>query len=236
MKSTLCALAIAGCAAALAPAGAAAAKPPKTAKFLVQVTGTQTLTWNEPRSYTGGDCEGRTWTEAAGQETIEFRTKESKVLITDTGRVPKLRLGTWNPRSKGDARLRGKGSVDRTGEEVFGLDPGACFKGGETRRTTGPYDCRAIPLDYDVDIDWTSTLAAIATPKTTPAFGKCPVEWSHPVIPTKFTEVRSEPIKAKRLLGLKAHDVVGQAEFREDTQYRSTEAKVRWTIRFKRVK
>jgi hypothetical protein len=229
MKRTLGVLAIAGCAAALAPAGAAAAKPakkPPAAKFLVQVAGTQVTTWKEPKRYIGGDCNGREWTEAGGQETVAFRTKESKVLIRATGALPRIRLG-------------GTGTVDRTGEEVFGLDPGACFDGGETRRTTGPYDCRPIPVDYGVDVDWGTTPAAIATPRigTLPRYENCPVMAPTEVIPTKFSVVRGQPFKAKSLFGkAKQHTVAGQADFRRDEQFSSAETKVRWTIRFKRVK
>lgn len=244
MKRTLCTLAIAGCAAALAPAGAAAAKPakkPQTAKFLVQVVGTQVTTWKEPKRYVGGDCKGRQWTESGGQETVEFRTKESKVLITDTGRIPKVRFNTWNPRSKGDYYLDGKGSVDRTGEKVFGLEPDPrCFDGGETRETTGPYDCRSIPVTYNVDIDWAVTLAAVANPRigTIPQYRNCPVMAPTEVVPTKFSVVRSQPFHAKELFSRKAkyHEVLGQADFRRDEHFSSTETKVRWTIRFKRVK
>jgi len=223
MKRTLRALAIAGCAAALAPAGAAAAKP-KTAKFQVQAVGTQVTTWKEPRRYIGGDCNGKEWTEAAGQETIEFKTKAQTVRIS-AGKTPRIRLG-------------GTGTVDRTGEEGFGLDPGPCFDGGETRRTTGPYDCRPIPVDYDVDVDWATTLAAIATPRVAiPRYVNCPVMAPTEVIPTKFSVVRGQPFKAKSLFGkAKQHTVAGQADFRRDEQFSSTETKVRWTIRFKRVK
>lgn len=223
MRKTLRALVIAGCAAALAPAGAAA--KPKTAKFHVQVVGTQVTTWKEPKRYTGGDCNGREWTEAAGQETVEFSTKARTVAIGAGGKAPRIRLG-------------GTGTVERTGEEVFGLDPGACFDGGETRRTTGPYDCRPIPVAYDVDVDWASTLAAIATPRVAiPRYANCPVMAPTEVIPTKFSVVRGRPFKAKTLFGrAKSHEVVGQADFRRDEQFSSTETKVRWTIKFKRVK
>ena len=225
MKRTLCTLAIAGCAAALAPAGAAA--KPAAAKFQVQVAGTQVTTWSEPRRYIGGDCNGREWTEGAGQETVEFRTKARTVVIGAGGKAPRIKLA-------------GTGAVDRTGEEVFGLDPGVCFDGGETRRTTGPYDCRPIPVDYAVDVDWSSTLAAIATPRTgvIPRYENCPVMAPTEVIPTRFSVVRSQPFKAKSLLGGKAkvRELVGQAQFRRDEQFSSTETKVRWTIRFKRVK
>jgi hypothetical protein len=244
MKKTLCKLAIAGCAAALAPAGAAAAKPakPKTAKFLVQVVGTQVTTYTEPKRYIGGDCKGRQWTQAGAQETVEFRTKESKVLITDTGRVPKVKFNTWNPRAQGDYYLDGKGSVDRTGEKVFGLEPDPrCADGDEvTRSDTGPYDCRRIPVYYHVDIDWAVTLAAVANSRigSIPQFKNCPISAPHPVIPTKFTVVRSEPFHAKELFSRKSkyHEVLGQADYRVDDHLSSAEAKVRWTIRFKRVK
>ena len=244
MTKTLCTLAIAGCAAALAPAGAAAAKPakkPQTAKFLVQVVGTQTTTWKEPRRNMYSNCQGQWWTEAGGQETVEFRTKESKVLITDTGRIPKVRFNTWNPRSRGDYYLDGKGTVDRTGEKVIGIDPDSrCWDGGETRETTGPYDCRSIPVIYNVDIDWAVTLAAVANPRigSFPRFNNCPIKAPHPVIPTKFSVVRSEPFHAKELFSRKSkyHEVLGQADYRVDDHISSAEAKVRWTIRFKRVK
>ena len=244
MKKTLSALVIAGCAATLAPAGAAAATPakkPRTAKFLVQVVGTQTTTWNEPHRYLYGDCKGRQWTEAGGQETVAFRTKQTRVLITDTGRVPKVKFGTWNARAQGDYYLEGKGRVDRTGQKIYGLEPDMrCFSGGPTRWDTGPYDCREIPISYDVDIDWAVTLAAVANPRLGygAQFKNCPHVAPHPVIPTKFTPVRSEPVLAKDLFSRKAkyHEVLGQADFRDDTQIHSTESKVRWTIRFKRVK
>ena len=246
MKKTLCALALAGCAAALAPAGAAAAKPakakPKTAKFLVQVVGTQTTTWKEPRRNLYRDCKGQTWTEAGGQETVEFRTKQTRVLITDTGRVPKVKFGTWNPRAQGDYYLEGKGSVDRTGEKVYGLEPDPrCADGDEiTRWNTGPYDCRHIPVTYDVDIDWAVTLAATASARIgyPVQYKNCPHSAPHPVIPTRFTPVRSEPFHAKELFSkkVKYHEVLGQADFRADNHLSSTESKVRWTIRFKRVK
>ena len=244
MKKTLCTLALAGCAVALAPAGGAEAKPakPRTAKFLVQVVGTQVTTYNEPRRYIGGDCKGKQWTEASAQETIEFRTKQTKVLITDTGRVPKVKFGTWSTRAQGDYYIDGKGSVDRTGEKVYGLEPDPrCADGDEiTRSDTGPYDCRQIPVSYDVDIDWKLTLAAVASPRLgyTPQFKNCPIRAPHPVIPAKFSVVRSEPFYAKELFSKKAsyHEVLGQADYRADDHLSSSEAKVRWTIRFKRVK
>lgn len=243
MKKTLCALAIAGCAVALAPAGATAAKPakPRTAKFLVQVVGTQVTTWNEPRRNLYRDCKGQQWTEGGGQETVEFRTKQTRVLITDTGRIPKVKFGTWKPRSQGDYYLEGKGSVDRTGAKYYGLEPDSrCFDGGETRWDTGPYDCKRFPVNYDVDIDWRVTLAALASPRLgyAPQFKNCPHTAPHPVIPTKFTPVRSEPFNAKALFSRKAkyHEVLGGADYRDDTHLHSTETKVRWTIRFKRVK
>jgi hypothetical protein len=244
MKKTLCTLALAGCAVALAPAGATAAKPakPKAAKFLVQVVGTQTTTYTEPRRNLYSNCLGQRWTEASAQETVEFRTKQSKVLITDTGRVPKVKLNTWNPRAQGDYYLAGRGTVDRTGEKIFGLDPDPrCADGDEvTREDTGPYDCRSIPVDYHVRIDWAVTLAAVANPRigTLPQYKNCPISAPHPVIPTKFTIVRSEPFHAKELFAKKAkyHEVLGQADYRVDDMIATREAKVRWVIRFKRVK
>jgi len=245
MKKTLCTLVVAGCAAALAPAGAAAAKPvtkPKTAKFLVQVVGTQVTTYTEPRRYIGGDCKGKQWTEASAQETVEFRTKQSKVLITDTGRVPKVKFNTWNPRAQGDYYLDGKGTVDRTGEKLFGLEPDPrCADGDEIQlQDTGPYDCRSIPVSYHVDIDWAVTLAAVANSRigSIPQFKNCPMSFPHPVLPAKFTPVRSEPFHAKELFARKTkyHEVLGQADYRADNHLSSSETKVRWTIRFKRVK
>ena len=246
MKKTLCTLAIAGCAAALAPAGAAAAKPvkakPKTAKFLVQVVGTQVTKYEEPRRYIGGDCKGKQWTSAEGQETIEFRTKQTKVLITDTGRVPKVKFGTWSTKAQGDYYIDGKGTVDRTGQKLYGLEPDPrCADGDElTLYDTGPYDCRSIPVTYDVDIDWAVTLAATASPRIGwfPQFKNCPLRAPHPVILSKFSIVRSEPFHAKELFSKKAryHEVLGQADYRADDHLSSSEATVRWTIRFKRVK
>ena len=242
MKKTAATLAIAGLAAALAPAGAATAKPAKpTGKFLVQVVGTQTTTWDEPRRNLWSDCKGQEWKRGAGQETVEFRTKETRVLITDTGRVPRLKYGTWNARSKGAGFIGGLGTVDRTGEEVNGIDPDPrCFKGGPTETNTGPYDCRVIPVAYEVDIDWADTLAAVANPPmgTTPRYENCPHKAPHPVIPTRFTPVRSEPFKAKQLFSrkTKSHKVTGAADYRSDTGLSVTETKVRWTITFKRVK
>lgn len=245
MKKTLCTLAIAGCAAALAPAGAAAAKPvkkPKTAKFLVQVVGTQTTTYNEPRRYIGGDCKGKQWTSAEGQETVTFSTKQSKVLITDTGRVPKVKLNTWNPRAQGDYYLDGKGRVDRTGQKLFGLEPDSrCADGDEIQlQDTGPYDCRSIPVTYNVSIDWAVTLAAVANPRigSFPQYKNCPMSFPNPIIPTKFQPVRSEPFHAKELFNrkVKYHEVLGEEDFRRDDHLSSSETKVRWVIRFKRVK
>ncbi len=95
-------------------------------------------------------------------------------------------------------------------------------------------------MDYNVDIDWAVTLAAVATPRigTIPQFKNCPIRAPHPVIPTKFSIVRSEPFHAKELFSKKAkyHEVLGQADFRVDEHLSSSEAKVRWTIRFRRVK
>jgi hypothetical protein len=243
MKRTLCTLAIAGCAVALAPAGATAAKPakPKTAKFMVQVVGTQTTTWTEPRRNLSGDCKGQQWTQGGGQETVQFATKKTRVLITDIGRVPKVKFGTWNARAQGDYYLQGKGTVDRTGEKIFGLEPDyRCFDGGPTRWDTGPYDCRSFPVNYDVDIDWAVTLAAVANARIgyNPQYKNCPHTAPHPVIPTRFTPVRSEPFHAKELFSPKTkyHEVLGTADFRDDRHISSTESKVRWVIRFTRVK
>ncbi|HEX8648176.1 MAG TPA: hypothetical protein VF715_14880 [Thermoleophilaceae bacterium] len=225
MKRTLSTLVIAGCAAALAPAGAAAAKP-RTATFQVQVIGTQTTTWKEPRRSLYGDCEGQRWSEGSGQETIEFRTKQRKVVIREGGGRPKVRLA-------------GRGTVDRTGQRIFGIDPGPCFDGGPVTEDTGPYDCRVIGVDYVVDIDWAETLAAVANPPAgrTPRFENCPHVAAYPVIPAKFTVVRSKPFRAKALFGkAKSHEVAGQADYRRDEQFSSTETRVRWTIRFKPVK
>ena len=232
MKKTLCTLVIAGCAAALAPAGAAAAKPatkPKAAQFLVQVSGTQAVTWREPRKYGSRDCEGQQWDEGSGQETITFRTKQKRISIPARGKAPTLKLG-------------GNGSVNRTGARITGLDPDPrCFDGGPTQKDTGPYDCREETLDYNVDVDWTQTVGVYANPRQgyPPQFTNCPLVVPHPVLPARFTPVRSEPFSAKKLLGAKkgkVTDVAGSADFREAYDYHTTEAKVRWTIRFKRVK
>ena len=231
------------CAAALAPAGAGAAIPKaKTARFWVQVNGTQVTTWKTEKHNTYFDCQGQRWMSGRGEEVINFRTKKIKALLTLRNGHMQMKYGTWKPFAQGDYYMRGQGTVERTGETIFGIDPDSrCHDGGPTEQS-GPYDCRSIPVTYDVDLDWhDSKLEAEADPlfTTNPRFKNCPIATPNGVLGATFETIESEPFPYTDLYRkkFKYHEVLGSNDFfYDDKRYTTAHTKVRWTARFQRVK
>jgi hypothetical protein len=242
MKKTLALTIAACCAAALAPAGAGAASKPKTAKFWVSVNGTQVTTWKTERHNTYFDCQGQRWTSGKGEEVINFRTKKIRALITLRNGHAQMKYGTWKPFAQGDYYMRGTGSVERTGVRIFGIEPDErCWDGGPTEES-GPYDCRPIPVTYDVDLEWhDSKLEAAADPMitTNPRYDKCPIVTPTGILGASFETIESEPFPYKDLFAkkLKYHEVLGSKDFTyDDERHTTAHTKVRWTARFHRVK
>jgi hypothetical protein len=242
MKKILSLTIAACCAAALAPAGAGAASKPKTAKFWVSVNGTQVTTWKTERHNTYFDCQGQRWTSGQGEEVINFRTRKIKALITLRNGHVQMKYGNWHPFKQGDYYIRGTGSVERTGESIFGIEPDErCWDGGPTEES-GPYDCRPIPVTYDVDLDWhDSKLKAEADPMitTNPRYEKCPITTPEGILGASFEPIESEPFPYKDLFAkkFKYHEVLGSKDFTyDDKRHTTAHTKVRWTARFQRVK
>ena len=243
MKKMLTLTIAACCAAALAPAGAGAATKAKTARFWVSVNGTQVTTWETQRHDTYFDCQGQRWTRGKGSEEINFRTKKIKALITLRNGHVQVKYGTWKPFAQGDYYMRGTGSVDRQGERVDGIEPDSrCWDGDEPTEVSGPYDCRSIPVTYDVDLDWRdSTLEASASPMITthPRYEKCPIATPDGILGASFEDIQSELFPYKDLFDrkFKYHEVLGSKDFTyDDKRYTTAHTKVRWTARFQRVK
>jgi hypothetical protein len=243
MKKIVTAVLVACTAAAMAPTAAGAATKPKVAKFWVEVNGTQVTTWETKRHDTYFDCQGQRWTRGGGIEEINFRTKKVRALITLRNGHVQVKYGTWHPFKQGDYYIRGKGSVDRTGENVHGIEPDErCWDGGPTEES-GPYDCKpytSIPMD--VDLDWRdSRLQAEASPMvgSHPKYEKCPVVTPDGVLGGSFEEIQSDPFPYKDLFAkkFKYHEVLGSKDFTyDDGRHTTAFTKVRWTARFRRVK
>ena len=238
-KTAVAALCAASC---LVPATANAAKP-KTAKFWVSVNGTQVTTWKTERHNTYFDCQGQRWTRGGGTEEINFRTKKIKAMITLRNGHVQMKYGTWKPFAQGDYYMRGTGSVERQGESVFGIEPDErCWDGDEPTEVSGPYDCRPIPVTYDVDLDWhDSKLEAEADPMitTNPRYEKCPIQTPEGILGASFENIESEPFPYKDLFAkkFKYHEVLGSKDFTyDDERHTTAHTKVRWTARFHRVK
>ncbi|HEX8743272.1 MAG TPA: hypothetical protein VF712_09060 [Thermoleophilaceae bacterium] len=234
---------LAACAAAavMAPAGASAAKP-KTGKFWIEVNGTQVTTWETKRHDTYFDCQGQRWTRGGGTEEINFRTKRIRALITLRNGHVQVKYGNWHPFKQGDYYIRGKGSVERSGERVFGIEPDErCWDGGPTEES-GPYDCRPIPVTYDVDLEWhDSKLEAEASPMitTNPRYDKCPLVTPDGILGAQFEVIESEPFPYRDLFSpkFKYHEILGSKDFTyDDGRHTTAHTKVRWTARFRRVK
>jgi hypothetical protein len=241
MRKMLTAVLVACAAAAMVPAGAAA--KPKTAKFWVEVNGTQYTTWETKRHDTYFDCQGQRWTRGGGSEEINFRTKKIRALVTLLNGGIQVKYGTWDRFKQGDYYMRGKGSVDRAGERVFGIEPDErCWDGDEPTETSGPYDCKTFSGPYDVDLDWRDkALEASATPLVTthPKYDKCPIVTPDGVLGASFTEVKSDPFPYKDLFAkkFKYHEILGSKDFTyDDGKHTTAYTKVRWTARFRRVK
>jgi hypothetical protein len=235
MKKALTLTIVACCAAALAPAGAGAASKPKTAKFWVSVNGTQVTNGKTERHNTYFDCQGQRWTSGRGEEVIDFRT------TLRNGHM-QMKYGTWKPFAQGDYYMRGTGRVERTGETVFGIEPDErCWDGGPTEQS-GPYDCRPIPVTYDVDLEWhDSKLEAEADPMitTNPRYERCPIVTPSGILGASFETIESEPFPYKELFSpkFKYHEVLGSKDFTyDDKRHTTAHTKVRWTARFRRVK
>jgi hypothetical protein len=242
MKKALTLMLVACAAAALAPAGAAAASKTKTAKFWVEVNGTQVTTWETKQHDTYYDCQGQRWTRGKGQEEINFRTKKIKALVTLRNGHVQVKYGTWHPFKQGNYYIDGKGSVEREGERIFGIEPDErCWDGGPTEES-GPYDCKPFPVTYDVDLDWRDgALEASASPRigTHPRYERCPIVTPDGILGASFEEIQSEPFPYKDLFAkkFKYHEILGSKDFTYDDKRHTTAfTKVRWTARFRRVK
>ncbi|HEX8648598.1 MAG TPA: hypothetical protein VF715_17015 [Thermoleophilaceae bacterium] len=241
MRKTLVAVLVACTAAAMVPSGAAA--KPQIAKFWVEVNGTQYTTWETKRHDTYFDCQGQRWTRGGGSEEINFRTKKIRALVTLLNGGIQVKYGTWDRFKQGDYYMRGKGSVDRIGEQVFGIEPDQrCWDGDEPTEQSGPYDCKTFPVTYDVDLDWhDKKLAAEASPLITthPKYEKCPITTPDGVLGGVFTNVQSDPFPYKDLFSkkFKYHEILGSKDFTyDDKRHTTAYTKVRWTARFRRVK
>jgi hypothetical protein len=242
MKKTLTiALAACACLAALAPAGATAASKPKVGKFWLEVNGTQVTTWETKQHNTYYDCQGQRWTRGKGEEVIDFRTKKIKALVTLRNGHLMVKYGNWHPFKQGDYYIRGKGRVEREGERIFGIEPAECFDAGDPTEESGPYDCRSIPVTYDVDIDFPNgAIKTEASPMITthPKFEKCPIVTPTNILGAVFEEVESDPFPYKDLFAkkLKYHEILGSKDFTYDDKRHTTAfTKVRWTVRLRRV-
>jgi hypothetical protein len=235
-------LALACCgASALAPAGAGAASKAKTAKFWVEVNGTQYTTWEEKRHDTYFDCQGQRWTRGGGSEEINFRTKKIRALVTLRNGHVQVKYGNWHPFKQGDYYIPGKGTVERTGEKVFGIEPDErCWDGGPTEES-GPYDCKSFPVTFDVDLDWhDSRLETEASPRIGhQRYEKCPIVTPEGILGGIWEEVQSDPFPYRDLFHpkFKYHEVLGSKDFTyDDKRHTTAYTKVRWTARFRRVK
>jgi hypothetical protein len=242
MKKALSLAIAACCVAAVAPATAGAASKPKVAKFWVEANGTQYTTWEEKQHNTYFDCQGQRWQRGKGSEEINFRTKKIRAVITLIGGTAQIKYGTWDRFAQGDYYMRGKGTVDRIGEKVFGIEPDSrCWDGGETEQS-GPYDCKTFPVTYDVDFEFgAGRLATEADPMITthPKYEKCPIVTPDGVQGGSFTVVHNDEFPAKDLFSkrFKYHEVLGSKDFTyDDGRHTTAYTKVRWTARFRRVK
>ena len=244
MRKTLAATLVACAATALVPAGAGAAAKEKSARFWIEVNGTQYTTWEEKRHNTYFDCQGQRWERGGGSEEINFRTKKIKALVTLRGGSVQVKYGTWDRFKQGDYYMRGKGSVDRIGESVFGIDPDErCWDGDKPTETSGPYDCRPYQgLTYDVDLNWRGkTLETDASPLITthPKYDKCPIVTPDGVQGASFTTIPSQDFDYRDLFAkrFKYHEILGSKDFTyDDKRHTTAYTKVRWTARFRRVK
>jgi len=243
MRKTLAAALVACAAAAMVPAGAGAATKAKTGKFWLEVNGTQYTTWETKQHDTYFDCQGQRWTRGKGSEEINFRTKKIKALVTLRNGHVQVKYGNWHPWKQGDYYIRGKGSVERIGENVHGIEPDErCWDGDKPTEESGPYDCKTFPVTWDVDLDWRdSRLEADASPMitTNPRYEKCPIVTPDGVLGGVFTTVQSDPFPYKDLFHkkFKYHEILGSKDFTyDDGRHTTAYTKVRWTARFRRVK
>ena len=241
MKKMLAVMLVACAAAAIAPAGAGAASKPKVGKFWLEVNGTQVTTWETKQHNTYFDCQGQRWARGKGEEVINFRTKKIKALVTLRNGFVQVKYGNWHPFKQGDYYIRGKGTVERTGERIFGIDPDErCWDGGPTEES-GPYDCREIPVTYDVDLDFRDgRIETEASPMitTNPRFEKCPIVTPAGILGADFEVIQSEPFPYRDLFAkkFKYHEILGSKDFTyDDKRHTTAHTKVRWTARFRRV-
>ena len=241
MRKMLTVALVACATAAMAPAHAAA--KPKTAKFWVEVNGTQYTTWETKRHNTYFDCQGQRWTRGGGTEEINFRTKKIRALVTLLNGHIQVKYGTWDRFKQGDYYIRGRGTVERAGERVHGIEPDErCWDGGPTEQS-GPYDCKPYTsISFDVDLDWRdSRLEAGASPMvgSHPKYEKCPIVTPDGVLGGSFEEIQSDPFPYRDLFAkkLKYHEILGSKDFTyDDGRHTTAYTKVRWTARFRRVK
>ena len=243
MRRTLSLILIACIAAAVVPAAAGAAvKKPRSAKFLVSADGIQVTEWDAPRQNLYYDCQGQRWNRGRGSEIVSFRTKKVRALITLwPGRQPDVKFGTWD-RFAQSKQLKGPGKVERIGEMINGIDPDErCWDGGPTEQNTGPYDCGNRKTTVTVSLRWTDRLGldTLATPY--PIYKNCPIMSADGVDDAAITDgiLSYEKLDPRDLFArkFKYHEILGGEDFTETTSWgRTSNTKVRWTMRFQRVK
>jgi hypothetical protein len=205
-KLALVTMAAAALAAAAPAAEAQGRYSPQMARFVAYLEAKQVTQWSFPRYRSGnGNCQGIPFREGKGEQTIRFRTKPLRLLVTRYGNGPAhVTYGTWN-RFKPSTRfgLDAGGKLVRTGRILQIIEPDWCWGGGPTVVDTGPYDCGERPFNPDVLIGWKGNRVRVDTDAPPnplgpgqPLFRQCPLTVPLSVLQEDWTAVTQRyPLK-----------------------------------------
>src|SRR3954470_983734 len=138
---------VAVCSAAV-PAGASAGLKDK--RFRATVTGSQTISWKQPRVFGTHTCFGTSWVEGEGKETFNFRSRATDIVAYKSNKYVYFEYQTKKRGSYSDG-IPGSGLIDRSGEYRNGEDAGDCG-GGAPTESQGPYDCGAHDGMYEASL------------------------------------------------------------------------------------
>ena len=137
MRRIVVAAALVAVCSAAVPAGASAGLKDK--RFRATVTGSQTISWKQPRVFGTHTCFGTSWVEGEGKETFNFRSRATDIVAYKSNRYVYFEYQTKKRGSYSDG-IPANGQIERSGEYRNGEDPGDCG-GGAPTKSQGPYDC-----------------------------------------------------------------------------------------------
>jgi hypothetical protein len=243
MRSTrVCTAIVAGVAVAAclpSPANAQAVK-----KFNVTASASQTIDWNQPRSYGTRNCSGVSWVEGSGKEKVEAATpRKTRVLAYKSNRYVYFEYNSWRRGANPYDDIHLEGYVDRSGDYIQGSDGGPCAE-AKPGTSNGPYDCAKRARAFDGkfsdgggELKFNVSPEAIGYPYE--RFSTCPINEPRGVGAEGITTIEDEfdartLLKAKKPVVLRARQKI--QENANGPGEANTVAEIKWTVKFSPVK